>query len=652
MLKTRRQSGIELSKVRASGRGSKFIWTATLIGIAALLIALALLQYRWNAQIRQSAELRAGADLESVMMKWHLDLYGEISTICVALQLGPDSGAHDRWDDYLQRYEKWRQAGRTADVIENIYSNPDIVSDVYIWETTRGENARLLRLNVSAGRIEPVKKPSELNELLIRLQKKSRSLAVALRAWVPDDVDRVQSESESRSSTASRLRSNAITGWQFDESIPAIVHPIVNSTSGGSPLGSADWFVIVLNRSAIEQRVFPELTQRYFGSGQMFEYKVAVVSVGQTSRLLYSSDPDFGIDDVGTSDSVMNIFGPPPESTEGSFWQGVKNKVSLRGEEWHSFSGPVWFPVVQHQGKAAAWMLFLRHRGLPLEAQIDRVWRGNLILGGAILLLLTASMFLLIIATQRVRVLAAMQMNFVASISHELRTPLAAMLSAGQNIADGFAPDLRRYGSIITNQSRQLIDLVDQILLFATMNDGKKEYVIEPFRLESILRTLQKTTLPILEQQGFAVEVEVPEEIPPVLGDHLGLLRCMQNLLENASKYCGDHRWIGIRVEVRDVADWGREVAIHIADHGIGVDSDEMEHICDPFYRGARVVAAQIHGSGLGLAVVHHIIKAIGGRLSVTSELGQGSVFTLRLRTIGKAQTNTREKAGEAMASI
>ena len=100
-------------------------------------------------------------------------------------------------------------------------------------------------------------------------------------------------------------------------------------------------------------------------------------------------------------------------------------------------------------------------------------WRG-------ILLLLATSMFLLVIATQRVRAVAALQMDFVASISHELRTPLAAMLSAGQNIADGFAPDLRRYGSIVTNQSRQLIDLVDQILLFAAMKDGKKEYVIEP----------------------------------------------------------------------------------------------------------------------------------------------------------------------------
>jgi signal transduction histidine kinase len=647
----KRSSGIELSKIHASsGRGSRFVWTATLIGIAILLLALALLQYHWNAQIRQAAEVRAGADLESVMMKWHLDLYGELSTICVALQVGPDSGAHDRWDDYLQRYERWRDAGSTSG--ENIYSNPDVVSDIYIWETTRVENARLLRLNAAAGRIEPVVQPSELNALLTHLRKKSTSLAVALRAWAPDD-SRQQSKNESQSAAASRLRSNAVTGWQFDESIPAIVHPIVNNSKRGvSASAEVDWFVIVLNRSTIERRIFPELARRYFGSGQQFEYKVAVVSVGTASRLLYSSDPDFGINDVINADSVMNIFGPPPESTEGSFWEGVKNKESLRGEEWHSFSGPVWFPIVQHTSKAESWMLFLQHRTVPLEASINRVWRGNLILGGAILLLLTVSMFLVIIATQRVRALAAMQMDFVASISHELRTPLAAMLSAGQNIADGFAPDLRRYGSIITNQSRQLIDLVDQILLFAAMKEGKKEYVVEPVAVDGILNILKKTTLPILEQQGFTVEVNIPEEIPYVLGDTQGVLRCMQNLLENAAKYSGDSRWIGIRVEVNDSPNSKSEVTISVADHGIGVDPEELEHICDPFYRGARVVAAQIHGSGLGLSVVRHIIKAIGGRLSVASEYGQGSVFTLHLSTTGKPQSNTLEKAAGTIASI
>jgi signal transduction histidine kinase len=197
-----------------------------------------------------------------------------------------------------------------------------------------------------------------------------------------------------------------------------------------------------------------------------------------------------------------------------------------------------------------------------------------------------------------------------------------------------------------------LIDLVDQILLFAAMKEGKKGYVIEPFEVEAIIKTLQKTTLPILEQQGFAVEVKLPEEMPAVLGDKQGVLRCMQNLLENAGKYSGDSRWIGICVDVNDSPKWGKEVAISVADHGIGVDPEELEHICDPFYRGTRVVAAQIHGSGLGLAVVHHIVKAVGGRLSVASEVAQGSIFTLHLRTTGKAQSHSHQKAAEAMASI
>ena len=76
-------------------------------------------------------------------------------------------------------------------------------------------------------------------------------------------------------------------------------------------------------------------------------------------------------------------------------------------------------------------------------------------------------------------------------------------------------------------------------------------------------------------------------------------------------------------MEIDEVANWGREVAISIADHGIGVDPDELEHIFDPFYRGARVMAAQIHGSGLGLAVVRQIMNAIGGKLSVKSQKGQ-----------------------------
>ena len=106
------------SKTQSRGRAlpvtpKRFLswpWAAALCGIAILLVAIAALQYRWNAQIRQATEVRMGADLESAMMNWHLDLYGEFSAICVALQIGPDSGARDTRDDYLRRYDKWVRA--------------------------------------------------------------------------------------------------------------------------------------------------------------------------------------------------------------------------------------------------------------------------------------------------------------------------------------------------------------------------------------------------------------------------------------------------------------------------------------------------------------------------------------------------------------
>ena len=116
-------------------------------------------------------------------MKWHLDLYGEFSTICIALQVGPDSGARDHWRDYLARYEEWRRATSNLGFPENIYSNPDVVSDVYIYETSRGKDGPLLRFNPDANKIERSTKPPQLQGLLGHLQRRSANLRIALHAW-------------------------------------------------------------------------------------------------------------------------------------------------------------------------------------------------------------------------------------------------------------------------------------------------------------------------------------------------------------------------------------------------------------------------------------------------------------------------------------
>jgi signal transduction histidine kinase len=471
------------------------------------------------------------------------------------------------------------------------------------------------------------------------LRRNSSSLHTALRAWEWDDTSHdARPGSADRPGSSQVLRSNAITGWQFDEKIPAIVHPIFHRTRLGvvdakvsSAKDPVDWVLVVLNLETIQKRILPQLTQRYFGGAQGLDYKLAVIAAGNTPRLLYSSDPEFGPGDVSVSDSVMNIFGPPPESTEGQLWQTEKNKESLKGEDWHRFSSPVWFPIIQHTAADGPWMLVLQNRKGPLDAAVTKVWRSNLLTGGFVLLLLAASMVLVVIASQRAQALATLQMDFVASVSHELRTPLAAILSAGQNITDGFAPDLKLYASIITGQTRQLIDLVDQILLFASMKGNKETYILRPLEVTEVLDQVGKYTSALYEEAGFTVDFYIQESLPPVLGDVRLLSRCLQNLIVNAVKYSGDSRRISVSAYGEELEGPRNEVRISVQDHGIGISPSELPQVFEPFYRSPRVVAAQIRGTGLGLAVTKQLVEAMRGRISVVSEEGVGSVFTLHL---------------------
>src|SRR5207244_5377640 len=88
---------------------------------------VAVLQYRSNIQLSTAAEIRAGSNLQSLMMNWGLDFYGELSTVCIALQVGPDSGERDSWEDFTHRYAEWSHAGINHDAAESIYSNPDLI---------------------------------------------------------------------------------------------------------------------------------------------------------------------------------------------------------------------------------------------------------------------------------------------------------------------------------------------------------------------------------------------------------------------------------------------------------------------------------------------------------------------------------------------
>jgi signal transduction histidine kinase len=610
-------------------------WIAVLTAMASLLIMVAVLQYRWTRELSVATEARIGSTLQPSMLGWHLDFYGELSAICVALQVGPDAGARDNWNDYLHRYVDW-----SHESVENVYANPDLIKNIYIWETSDSANLRLLRLNADAAKIEIPSVPEDLQPLLARLKAKSSSLSVGLRAWeFPDSSAGLRSSRNGQLPPAASQRSDIMTGWQFDKNIPAIVHPIIDN--GRYPLqldaqpsnrqNPVNWIVVVLNLDYIQRKILPNLTKRYFNGPEGLEYKLAVIDAGRTPGLIYSTDVAFPSSNQGAFDSRMNIFGPPPETVEGHFWQTIKNGESL---EWRNFSAPVWFPVIQYASHDEPWMLLLEHRTGPLEAIATSIWHRNLMTGGVVLLLLTAGMALILFTSRRAQKLAKLQLDFVASVSHELLTPLAAIYCSGQNVMDGLIESRTgaiTHGLIITSQARQLTDLVKQILLFASTENGTNRYTLRPLQVSGILQSVRDNIAVLVEGAGFNVEQQVQADLPYVMGDLSALSQCLQNLISNAVKYSGRNRWIGISASVHEAKNHYKEVRISVQDHGSGISSSELPHIFEPFYRSPNVVDAQIHGTGLGLAVAKRIAEAMGGKLSVTSKVGVGSTFTLHL---------------------
>jgi signal transduction histidine kinase len=280
-------------------------------------------------------------------------------------------------------------------------------------------------------------------------------------------------------------------------------------------------------------------------------------------------------------------------------------------------------------------VLTIQRRAGPLQEVINRVRQKNLALSALLLLLLALTIALLTVAGLRAQKFNKLQMDFVASVSHELRTPLTAIFSAAENIKDGVIRDnsgLADYGSMVMGQSRQLMDYVDRILLFASIRSGKDRYNIRPLQVSEILDRVRKNIAALIIEESRVIEENIEPNLPCVLGDPLAVCGCLENLITNAIKYSGIDRRIRISASLQATDD-GKEVAISVQDRGMGIHNSELKQIFEPFYRSPEARLAHIPGTGLGLSVCKHLAEAMGGRLSVTSEFGVGSTFTLHLRT-------------------
>jgi signal transduction histidine kinase len=277
--------------------------------------------------------------------------------------------------------------------------------------------------------------------------------------------------------------------------------------------------------------------------------------------------------------------------------------------------------------------MFIRHRAGSLEAAVTSVRRRYLLISFSILALLAASVALMMLSSRRAHRLAQQQMDFVAGISHELRTPLAVIESAAFNLDKGVVKDpgqIKTYGTLIRKETGRLTEMIEQVLEFAGVQSGRQRYDLLPVGLNGVIEDVLAASQPLLAEGEFQVETHIASDLPMVMADQSAIARAIQNLLNNAMKYSGESRWIGISAESISSGN-SQVVQITVKDHGLGIPDEELSHIFEPFYRGSEARSAQIRGNGLGLSLVKNIIEAHGGRILAKSKPGAGSAFILQL---------------------
>jgi signal transduction histidine kinase len=608
-------------------------------GLTVVLLVLGILQYRWSGQISEAESARMKARLQTAVMGFRRDLLEELEEICRALRSDPEVDGHDVLASYAEAYRTWKQSA----------ARPSLISSVYVGERADEKHFQVFRLDAAKGIFELTPAPDHLGQLAERLAPVVRAPAPRMAPrWGHPPTNNLRPTNLAKGMPP--LRSGRFysgpwsTPWVIAPTIPALVHPIDGGAVGERGQGPRlpGFLILELDRETLRQYVFPALAERYFGGLQGLDYQVAVL--GMNGVLVYSSDPNFRRAESGAADAELDLFGFPPGPAlplGRMALLGGDSDPSLRGsrDEFREHgSGSFGVPrldLIRFLAAEGDWQLVVKHRRGSLDTVAASIRRRNLALSFGVLLVLAATTAIVVVASQRAQRLAQLQMEFVAGVSHELRTPLSVISSAADNIAHGVVSDpgqLTRYGAVIKKHALQLNRMIEHILLFAASRQDRLHYTLQNLPVEEVIDAALASTEELVRSSGVRIDQSIQPGLPPVLGNLAALSHCLQNLITNAIKYGGQDRWLGLRAVEEEQSESGKCIRITVEDHGAGIASWELREIFQPFYRTAEAKAAQIRGTGLGLPLARSIAEAMGGRLSVTSEPGKGSSFSLRLR--------------------
>jgi signal transduction histidine kinase len=565
-----------------------------LIAIIAMIMVvsvLAVYQYRWTAEISRTEQARLRNSLATSVRNLDQEFSYDFQQLCESFELDPEPERADIESHIDRQLSRWSRTSPRA----------DLLGAVYFWRTAPSSAASLESFGSTENRFREANWPPELESVRDKLSRQRDLLSSA----VAD-------------------REAVYYPWTFFGESAALARPIfqtVPGTPGGSPeFRTAGILIVALNRTYLERTYLPELVDRHFGGPGQRSFVVAVRTTAAPSQSIYLSDPGFRIVD-SAPDATVNLF-------------------DLVGEE----SRRRGHAAVQAGGPGDQWQFVARHPAGSLEEAVGSWRRRNLAISLGLLAILAGSVAVIFSAARRSRALARTQMEFVAGVSHELCTPLAIINTAAENLADGVVENpeqMQEYGGLIRGQGRRLERLIDEVLLYTAGRFGLGGYELQPVEVAPIVAQGLIASEAHLREAGFTVEKQIDAGLPAIVADPAAAVTCLENLLSNAIKYSDSSKRVAIRAyKASGVPE--PEVCISVADKGTGISSSNLAHIFERFYRVQEVRDNQIRGVGLGLYLVKRMMEDMGGRVSITSELGRGTEATLHFPVADSAEPAER----------
>lgn len=220
--------------------------------------------------------------------------------------------------------------------------------------------------------------------------------------------------------------------------------------------------------------------------------------------------------------------------------------------------------------------------------------------------------------------------QFLANVSHELRTPLTSIIGFAELLREAASSEggrMLRYSENIMSSGRMLLGIINDLLDLAKIEAGKMELHLGQVDMVEMCRNLMDFMRPLADKKSLQLVATIGESIPNVQSDAGRIQQILYNLLSNAVKFTPDGGRIELKLQLID----SEHVQIDVRDTGIGIPEAELANVFEKFRQLDDSMTREFGGTGLGLAISHELVTMLGGKISVTSEVGKGSTFTIIL---------------------